>query len=101
MPITATTPARSVAVRGISSTFTLVSISMIAATAIITTSITIGMPSALFAPGSLRNSGKNPKSTTSATPARNRNADSLAAGFSGGRSEAAFGTGIWPASKRA
>ncbi len=50
MPITATTPARRVAVFGISSTSTLVKKSMIAATDIITISMTIGMPSAAFRP---------------------------------------------------
>ncbi len=72
MPITATTPARRVAVFGTSSTLILVSISMIAATESITTSITIGMASGPLAPGSLRSSGKKPNSTTSATPARKR-----------------------------
>ena len=54
MPMTATTPARSVGVFGTSSTLTLVTSSMVAATAIITISITIGIASALFAPGSVR-----------------------------------------------
>ncbi len=72
MPMTATTPARSVAVLGTLSTSTLVASSMIAATDIITISMTIGIGSAALAPGSLRNSGKKPKNTTSATPVRNR-----------------------------
>ncbi len=72
MPITATTPARSVDVFGIASTWTLVTSSMIAATDNITISITTGICSALLAPGSVRSAGKNPNSTTSATPARKR-----------------------------
>ena len=74
---------------------------MIAAIAIITISITIGICSALFAPGSVRRLGKNPNSTTSATPTRNRYAEAFAAGLSGGRSAADFGTGIAPALSRA
>jgi len=70
MPITATTPARSVGVFGTSSTLTFVASSMNAATDIMTISMTTGMPSALFAPGRVRRLGKKPKSTTSATPAR-------------------------------
>ena len=101
MPITATTPARSVAVFGTSSTFTLVTSSMMAATDIMTISMTIGMPMAALAPGSLRSSGKKPKTTTAATPTRNRNADGFAEAFSGSRSRSGFGAGISPAFSRA
>ena len=101
MPMTATTPARSVDVFGISSTLTFVTSSITAATAIITISITIGICSGLFAPGSMRRSGKNPNSTTSATPVRKMNADAFAAGFSGGLSAADFGAGISPDVSRA
>ena len=101
MPMTATTPARSVAVFGIVSTGTFVTSSMIAATDIITISMTIGIASALFAPGSVRSAGKNPNTTTSATPARKISADALAAGASGGRSPAPLGAGILPAASSA
>ena len=63
--------------------------------------MTIGIASALFAPGSVRRLGKKPNSTTSATPARKMNAEAFAAGLSGGRSAAAFGAGIWPEARRA
>ena len=42
-----------------------------AATDIMTISITIGIASGALAPGSWRNCGKKPKNTTSATPHRN------------------------------
>ena len=51
MPITATTPERSVAVFGTSSTATFVATSITAATESMTISITIGMPSGPLAPG--------------------------------------------------
>src|SRR5262245_50420371 len=51
MPMTATTPARSVAVFGTSSTGTFVATSITAATASMTISITIGMARGPFAPG--------------------------------------------------
>jgi hypothetical protein len=101
MPITATTPARSVAVFGISSTFTRVSISMIAATAIITISITIGMPSGALRTGQLAQLGKEPEEHNQRHAGQEEVGGKLAAGFSGGRSAAAFGAGIWPASRRA
>src|ERR1700741_1681274 len=54
MPITATTPARSVAVLGISSTFTFVAASITAATASMTISITSGMARGAVGPGRRR-----------------------------------------------
>ena len=86
---------------GSSSTLTLVTSSITAATDIITISITIGICSADCAPGSVRRPGKKPNSTTSATPVRKMNADAFAAGFSGGRSAADFGAGISPDASRA
>ncbi len=51
MPITATTPERSVGVFGTSSTATFVATSITAATESMTISITIGMASGPLAPG--------------------------------------------------
>jgi hypothetical protein len=45
---------------------------MMAATDIMTIAITIGIASGSFAPGNVRNAGKNPNNTTSATPTSRR-----------------------------
>jgi hypothetical protein len=82
---------------GTSSTGTFVASSMSAATDSITISITTGIARALFWPGSVRSAGKNPKTTTSATPARKMRADAFAAGASGCRSCGASAGGTLPA----
>src|SRR4030095_8973715 len=73
--------ARVVAVVVPSSTAIFVPTSITAATESMTISITTGMASGAFAPGSWRSPGKKPESTTSATPMRKTDAESFAPGL--------------------